>query len=144
MCINTLPMEPGGPFLQPYSLWQRMGDPHHQWIPRIQNPVHRLLGRSIVAGESEGGRWGDHHPPLQQFRGAYSVTYPSHEWSMALSFMSNPLSAHTTITDSVKKPTVDRSLASDRDSRTYSDLSCPQMNPLYPQVGNVCVAIRYN
>jgi hypothetical protein len=32
---------------------------------------------------------------------------------------------HTTTMDGIKKATVDGSLASDRDSQTYSDLSCP-------------------
>jgi hypothetical protein len=54
---------------------------------------------------------------------------------MAPSFMTNPSSAHTTTMDGVKKATVDRSLA--------SDLSCPEVNPLYPQVGNAHIAIHY-
>jgi hypothetical protein len=51
---------------------------------------------------------------------------------------------HLTTTDGVKKATVGGSSASDRDSRTYSDPSCLQVNPLYPQVGNAHIAICYN
>jgi hypothetical protein len=49
------------------------------------------------------------------------------------------------MTDGVNEATVDRSpVSGDRDFRTYSDPSCPQVNPLYPQVGNVRITIRYN
>ncbi|KIM78080.1 hypothetical protein PILCRDRAFT_602906 [Piloderma croceum F 1598] len=51
--------------------------------------------------------------------------------------MTNPSSAHTTTTDGAKKATVDRSLASDRDSWTYSDPSGPQVNPLNPQTNSL-------
>jgi len=34
--------------------------------------------------------------------------------------------------------------ASDRDSRAFSDLLCPQVNPLCQQVGNVHIAICHN
>lgn len=43
------------------------------------------------------------------------ATYLSHGWSTAPSFVTNPSSAHTTEIDGVKKATVGRSLASDRD-----------------------------
>jgi hypothetical protein len=62
------------------------------------------------------------------------TSYLSHGWSRALSFVTNPSSAHTTTMNGIKTATVDRSLPSDRDSRTYNDPSCPQVNLVYPQI----------
>jgi hypothetical protein len=51
------------------------------------------------------------------------LAYLSHGYSTAPSSVTNLSSANTTTTDGVKEATVDRSSASDRDSRTYSDPS---------------------
>ena len=44
----------------------------------------------------------------------------------------------------VEEAIVDRSSARVRDSRTHSDLSCPQVNLPYQRGGNVHIAISYN
>ncbi|KIM83733.1 hypothetical protein PILCRDRAFT_434436 [Piloderma croceum F 1598] len=75
------------------------------------------------------------HRPLPPRKNIPASTNLSHRWSTAPSCVTNPSSTHPITTDGVKKATVDRSSASDRDSRTYNDPSCPPVNPLYPQVG---------
>jgi len=69
---------------------------------------------------------------------SFTSPYNNHGWSTVLRGKSiiHPCYHNGRI----KKATVDKSLASDWDSQTYSDPSWPQVNPLYPQVGNAHIA----